>query len=75
LQNADTNANGTIELSELAAHVQNLVPKLGIELGSPTRGFVVVGPAESTSGASPPVVQAARFGARGEDFVIARRLQ
>jgi WD40 repeat protein len=75
LQNADTNANGTIELSELAAHVQNLVPKLGIELGSPTRGFVVVGPAESTTGASPPVVQAARFGARGEDFVIARRLQ
>src|SRR5689334_2959583 len=45
LRNGDTDANGTIELSELAAHVQNLVPKLGAELGSPARGWTVVGPA------------------------------
>jgi uncharacterized caspase-like protein len=77
LRNGDTDANGTIELSELAAHVQNLVPKLGAELGSPARGWTVVGPATAPpppATASPPTAQAARFGSRGEDFTISRRL-
>jgi hypothetical protein len=58
--------------SELATHVQNLVPKLGVELGSPARGFVVVGPASSGTAATS---QTARFGSRGEDFIVARRLR
>ena len=44
LRNGDANGNGTIEVSELVAHVQNLVPKLGAELGSPARGWAVVAP-------------------------------
>jgi Caspase domain len=74
LRNGDTNANGTIELSELVAHVQNLVP----ELGSLARGWAVVGPATappSPPTASRPTAQAARFGSRGEDCRISRRLQ
>jgi hypothetical protein len=68
LRNGDSNANGTIELSELVAHVQNLVPKLGAELSSPARGWSVVGPAAAETS------QAARFGSRGEDFVVSERL-
>jgi uncharacterized caspase-like protein len=55
LRHADGNGNGTIELSELAAHVQSLLPKLAPELDDPT-------------------IQQPRFGSRGEDFVIAGRL-
>ena len=55
LRHADSNGNGTIELSELATHVQSLVPKLAPELDDPT-------------------IQQPRFGSRGEDFVIAGRL-
>ena len=57
-RNGDANANGTIELSELAAHVQNVVPKLGAELGSLARGWAVVGTA--TAGASRPLWLAGR---------------
>lgn len=33
LRDGDTNANGIIELSELVARVQALVPKLAADLG------------------------------------------
>jgi hypothetical protein len=32
LRNGDSNRNGTIELSELAAHVQTMVPKFSSQL-------------------------------------------
>jgi uncharacterized caspase-like protein len=74
LRHGDANGNGTIELSELAAHVQNLVPELGAELGSLARGWAVVGPTTAPP-STLPTAQTARFGSRGEDFVIAGRLQ
>jgi WD40 repeat protein/uncharacterized caspase-like protein len=62
LRHGDSNGNGLIELSELAAHVQSVVPKVAA-------GIVVRAAAsEPTSGQ-----QAARFGSRGEDFAVARR--
>jgi hypothetical protein len=65
LRKGDTNGNGLIELSELVAHVQTVVPMITAKGGG--SGQVV---------ASEPAgdKQAARFGSRGEDFVVARRL-
>jgi hypothetical protein len=56
---------GTIELSELVRHVQSMVPKIAADLGGAGRAAT-----------SEPVFgkQAARFGSRGEDFAVARRL-
>ena len=68
LHNGDSNGNGIIELSELVAHVQAIVPKLSAELNGTGRTTVAVrGSAGDT--------QAARFGSRGEDFALVRRLQ
>jgi hypothetical protein len=64
LRNGDTNGNGLIELSELVAHVQTVVPRIAARGGG---GQVV---ASEPAGEK----QAARFGSRGEDFVVARRL-
>ena len=64
LRYGDTNGNGLIELSELAAHVQSVVPKIAA-------GIKVRAAGSGPAGAK----QAARFGSRGEDFVVARRLQ
>jgi len=66
-KNADQNGNGTIELSELVAHVQAQVARIGVELNAPTRGFVAMS-AKTLSR------QSARFGSRGEDFPVVRRL-
>jgi hypothetical protein len=65
LRHGDANGNGLIELSELVAHVQAAVPKIAAKGGG--RGQAV---------ASTPLgeKQAARFGSRGEDFALARRL-
>jgi len=68
LRNGDRNGNGTIELSELVAHVQDLVPKISAKLNG--RGLVAVAVRGSTG-----EQQSARFGSKGEDFVLARRLQ
>jgi len=68
LKNADRNGNGTIELSELVAHVQDQVPKISAKLNG--RGHTAIA-APGLSGDR----QSARFGSRGEDFVIVRRLQ
>jgi WD40 repeat protein len=68
LTHGDINQNGTIELSELAAHVQERVPKIGAELHGEARGFAVVADMDKRR-------QTARFGSRGEDFVLVRRLQ
>jgi WD domain, G-beta repeat/Caspase domain len=69
LRNGDTNNNGTIELSELVAHVQSLVPKLAAQIGGVGRT------ASAIAGTTTNELQTARFGSRGEDFVLTRRLQ
>lgn len=68
LKNGDRNANGSIELSELVAHVQNEVPTIAAKLNG--RGRVAV----AARGAGDDR-QSARFGSRGEDFTLVRRLQ
>ena len=68
LKNGDRNGNGTIELSELVAHVQDQVPKLAAKLNG--RGAAAVAVRGSVGDA-----QSARFGSRGEDFALAWRLQ
>jgi hypothetical protein len=44
------------------------VPKIGVELNAAARGFVAL-PEKNRS------QQAARFGSRGEDFAVGRRLR
>ena len=69
LRNADKNRNALIELSELVAHVQSLVPKLAADLGGIGRA------AFNFEMLRPTVRQTARFGSRGEDFALVGRLQ
>jgi hypothetical protein len=68
LKNGDRNGYGTIELSELVAHVQDQVRKIAAKLNG--RGVATVAVRGSTGDA-----QSARFGSRGEDFVLTGRLQ
>jgi hypothetical protein len=63
LSRGDANANGLIELSELVAHIQGAVPK--IAAGKAIRGLGTISAVEK---------QSARFGSRGEDYALARRL-
>ena len=68
LRNGDRDANGTIELSEIVAHVQEQVPRLAAQLKSGGRASsVVAGPVFGK--------QSARFGSRGEDFALVNRLR
>ena len=67
LKNGDRNANGTIELSELVAHVQDQVPSISAKLDG--RGRAAIAARGSVDDR-----QSARFGSRGEDFSIVRRL-
>lgn len=70
LRRGDTNGNGTIELSELVAHVQHVVPKISADLQGIGRAAI------ATTRSSSPVAapQSARFGSRGEDFSLVGRL-
>jgi len=73
LRKGDTNGNGEIEVTELVAHVQNVVPSLARRAAG-FRGTAEVRAAfEFRRGAEG--VQSARFGSRGEDFTLVRRLQ
>jgi WD40 repeat protein len=67
LRNGDRNGNGTIELSELVAHVQDQVPKIAAKLNG--RGVAAIAVRGSTGD-----TQSARFGSKGEDFVVTQRL-
>ena len=72
LRKADTNNNGKIELTELAAHVQKRVPELIGEMdksGGTVKGVAVV----AMRGAQGDR-QSARFGSTGEDFAVVARL-
>ena len=79
LSNGDANNNGQIELSELAAHIQTLAPRLSRELStggvrsSRTRGFQ---PADDRPFASRQagLGQKPKTGSHGEDFPLVRRL-
>jgi hypothetical protein len=67
LRNADVNGDGLISLSELVEHVESLVPKLAVE--SEFSGELSNIKTKSAAGR-----QTARYGSRGEDFVLSRRL-
>jgi WD40 repeat protein len=69
LLNGDTNGNGLIELSELATHVQNTVPKISAEMNG--RGIAEV----LTQLLTKQDRQRAHFGSTGDDFPLVRRLQ
>src|SRR5262249_15382875 len=68
LKNGDRNRNGSIELSELVAHVQDQVPKVAAKLNGRGRAAVA-------ARGSSDERQTARFGSRGEDFSLVRRLR
>jgi uncharacterized caspase-like protein len=68
LRNGDKNGNGAIELSEIVAHVQAKVPALAAAQKRGGRAASVVATPEFG-------MQTARFGSRGEDFVLVSRLQ
>lgn len=64
LHNADTDGDGLITVSELAAYVEDIVPKLAA--GGEVRSAVA-----ERSGLSCGDSQSARFGSTGSDFAIA----
>jgi WD40 repeat protein len=68
----DTNANGTIEVTELAAYVERRVPEIFAELKA--KGWVVKGVAMAAPRGVGEDAQSARFGSKGEEFIIAKRL-
>jgi hypothetical protein len=70
LHQGDTNNNGKIEVTQLAAHVERRVPELFAELKE--SGFVVEGLAAARAGGSD--AQTAHFGSTGEDFSLVARL-
>ena len=73
LHKGDTNNNGKIELTELAAHVQRRVPELVAELGE--RGGAVKGAAViAMRRGGKDGRQSAQFGSTGEDFAVVARL-
>jgi hypothetical protein len=68
LYHGDSNGDGLIQLSELAAHVQNAVPKISGELNGTGRAAIAVRGFGDDR-------QTAHFGATGGDFALAKRLQ
>jgi Caspase domain/Bacterial Ig domain len=80
LVNGDTNNDGQIELSELAAHIQELAPKLSQELrdrrGQATASAPKSRAAEQLGGAAIAArYQKPKIGSRGEDFPLVMRLK
>jgi len=67
LKNGDRDGNGIIELSELVSHVQENVPAIAAKLEGRGRA------AGATRGVADDR-QSARFGSRGENFALVRRL-
>jgi hypothetical protein len=80
LKHGDANDNKVIELSELAAHVQGLVPTLSAELGRGHEAEIgdraaITIPAPEAAIPSAPYRQSARFGSKGENFTVVGRWQ
>ncbi len=74
LQKGDTNNNGKIEVTELAAYVERRVPELFAELKR--NRWVVKEPAAAPRGETgeEDKTQTAHFGSTGEDFAVVARL-
>jgi Caspase domain len=72
LHKGDTNGNGKIEVTELAAHVEKRVPELFAELKA--NGWIVKGVPATAAREAGSDAQSAHFGSTGEDFSIAARL-
>jgi hypothetical protein len=74
LHQGDTNNNGKIKVTELAAHVEKRVPELFAELKQ--SGWVVKGLAAGPvpRGEGEDNTQAAHFRSTGEDFALVARL-
>jgi uncharacterized caspase-like protein len=76
LHKEDSNNNGKIEVTELAAHVEKRVPELFAELKQ--SGWVVKGlavaPARRGEAGEGDKTQTAHFGSTGEDFALVARL-
>jgi WD40 repeat protein len=76
LHKGDTNNNGKIEVTELAAHVEKRVPELFAELKQ--SGWVVKGltavPVRRGESGEEDKTQTAHFGSTGEDFSLVARL-
>jgi hypothetical protein len=86
LKNGDTNGNGQIEITEIAAHVQTVTPKIsrivtGFAGSDEQRAALAIAtPGSSPSGqvggsSAKDFRQKPRLGSRGEDFALVRRLQ
>ena len=74
LHQGDTNNNGKIDVTELAAHIEKRVPELFAELKA--NGWLVKGvtAVKARGGENEPDKQTAHFGSTGEDFSIVARL-
>jgi hypothetical protein len=76
LHKGDTNGNGKIEVTDLAAHVEKRVLELFAELKQ--SGWVVKGlaaaPVRRGDGGEGDKAQPAHFGSTGEDFSLVERL-
>src|SRR5262249_8430770 len=72
LHKGDTNNNGKIEVTELAAYVEERVPELFAELKA--NGWVVKGGTVAAVRGGSGDTQSAHFGSTGEDFAIVGRL-
>ncbi|UGX93643.1 caspase family protein [Bradyrhizobium barranii subsp. barranii] len=73
LHKGDTNHNGKIELTELAAYVERRVPELFAELKS--NGWVVKGGTAVAVRGIGDDAQSAHFGSTGGDFALVNNLQ
>ena len=88
LANGDANGNGQIEISEIAAHVQTVTPRISrivtgfagsddqraaLAMATPTSSASVQSGGAGT--AAKDFRQKPRLGSRGEDFSLVRRLQ
>ncbi len=71
LHQGDTNNNGRIEVTELAAHVAKRVPELAAEVD---KHGIVKGIAVTAMRGVSGDKQSAHFGSTGEDFAVAGRL-
>jgi WD40 repeat protein len=72
LHKGDTNHNGKIEVTELAAHVERRVPELFAELKG--NGWVVKGVTATAVRGIGGDAQSAHFGSTGGDFALVNKL-
>jgi hypothetical protein len=68
LYHGDSNGDGVIQLSELVAHVQSVVPKISDQLNGKGRAAIAIRGFSDDR-------QTAHFGATGGDFALVNRLQ